>query len=57
MIAISLAFVTRSQVVLIDERFELMLIFWSTIAIFQHNFGSTIKATLTDTISQIKKCV
>ena len=43
------------QVVLIDERFELMLIFWSTIAIFQHNFGATIKATLTDSIAQIKK--
>jgi hypothetical protein len=43
------------QVVIIDERFELMLIFWSTMAVFQANFGATIKKSLTDQIDQIRK--
>jgi len=42
------------DVVVIDERFELMLIFWSTIAIFQHNFGGAIKSTITDAIAAVK---
>jgi hypothetical protein len=45
------------QVVVIDERFELMLIFWSTMAVFQANFGGALKKSLTDQIDQIKKCV
>lgn len=45
------------QVVVIDERFELMLIFWSTMAIFQANLGASIKKTLTDQIDQIRRCV
>lgn len=45
------------QVVIVDERFELMLIFWSTMAVFQANFGATIKKSLTDQIDQIRKYV
>jgi len=42
------------DVVVVDERFELMLIFWSTMAMFQANFGGAVKKTLTDQIEQIK---
>ncbi len=49
------AVLVLGQVVIVDERFELMLIFWSTMAVFNANFGASIKKSLTDQIDQIRK--
>ena len=45
------------QVVVIDERFELMLIFWSTMAVFTSQFGGALKKSFTDQIDQVRGCV
>lgn len=40
--------------VLIDERMELMFIFWATIGIFHANFGHVLKNEFTSVIQEIK---
>merc|ERR1719223_46025 len=43
------------DVVIIDERFELMLIFWTTVALFNKQFGSTVKGAITSQIDEIRE--
>ena len=45
------------DVVLIDERFELMMIFWTTLAVVNASAGDGIKKMFQDQVDEVKTCV